>query len=52
MAPSVLEVEIFAMFDTFEGPTLFPGDGRLGKLLDAISIHPEQEVEGMVKFPM
>src|SRR5271156_5329520 len=41
-----------AMLDTLEGPTLLPGDGRLATALDSITIQPEQEVEGTVKFPL
>ena len=40
------------IFEMFDGPTRFPGAGRLFIALDTISIHPEQEVAGIVKFPL
>jgi hypothetical protein len=48
----VLGVETVAILDALEGPTLLPGEGKLAREFDTISIHPEQEVEGMVKFPL
>ena len=52
MAGPVLGVERIAMFEAFDGPTRFPGAGKLPIALDTISIQPEHEVEGMVKFPV
>jgi len=40
------------MFDALAGATRFPGEGKLPIALDVTSIHPEQTVEGIVKFPL
>lgn len=52
MAGKPLGVEILGMSAASEGRTLLPLGGKLLKALDMISIHPEQEVAGMAKFPL
>jgi hypothetical protein len=52
IAGETFGVEILAILAAFKGPTLLPIGGRLGRALDTISIHPEHEVDGMVKFPL
>jgi hypothetical protein len=48
----VLGVEIVAIFEELEGLTRIPGAGKFPIALDRISIHPEQAVAGIVKFPL
>src|SRR4051812_840792 len=38
--------------DTCDGPTRWPGNGKLARALETTTIHPAQEVAGMVKFPV
>ena len=45
-------VEIIAILEAFNGPTRVPGEGMFAIALDSITIQPEHEVEGMVKFPL
>ena len=52
MAGDVFGEDTVAMLAMLAGPTRFPLAGRLDKELETISIHPEQVVAGMVKFPL